>query len=71
VKEYSSFPRLFNPVQIGNLKLKNHIVMLPMGISFAGVNGEVTSHTIDYFSERAKGGVGYRTRLGFIDGRHP
>jgi len=32
--------------------------MLPMARQFQGLNGEVTPKTIDYFVERAKGGVG-------------
>lgn len=52
------FPRLFSPGNIGKVKLKNRIVMLPMGTSYAGINGEVTSKTIDHFVERAKGGTG-------------
>ncbi|MFC1980633.1 FAD-dependent oxidoreductase [Chloroflexota bacterium] len=56
--ENQYFPRLFSPAKIANVKLKNHIVMLPMGTSYAGISGEVTSRTIDYFVERARGGVG-------------
>lgn len=52
------FPKLFEPGQIANVKLKNRIVMLPMGTAFAGINGEVTHRTIDHYAERAKGGVG-------------
>ena len=32
--------------------------MLPMARQFQGFNGEVTQKTIDYYAERAKGGVG-------------
>lgn len=52
------FPYLFQKGKIGGLKTKNRIVMLPMARQFQGFNGEVTSKTIDYFTERAKGGVG-------------
>jgi 2,4-dienoyl-CoA reductase-like NADH-dependent reductase (Old Yellow Enzyme family)/thioredoxin reductase len=52
------FPHLFKKGQIGNLTIKNRIVMLPMARQFQGVNGEVSQKTIDYFTERAKGGVG-------------
>jgi 2,4-dienoyl-CoA reductase-like NADH-dependent reductase (Old Yellow Enzyme family)/thioredoxin reductase len=52
------FPHLFKKAKIGALTIKNRIVMLPMARQFQGVNGEVTQKTIDYFTERAKGGVG-------------
>jgi 2,4-dienoyl-CoA reductase-like NADH-dependent reductase (Old Yellow Enzyme family)/thioredoxin reductase len=52
------FPHLFKEGQIGNLHIKNRIVMLPMARQFQGFNGEVTQKSIDYYGERAKGGVG-------------
>jgi 2,4-dienoyl-CoA reductase-like NADH-dependent reductase (Old Yellow Enzyme family)/thioredoxin reductase len=53
-----NFPHLFKEGQIGNFEIKNRIVMLPMARQFQGFNGEVTQKTIDYYAERAKGGVG-------------
>lgn len=52
------FPRLFQPGYIGSLCLKNRLIMAPMQTGMAGVNGEVTQQLIDYFAERASGGVG-------------
>ena len=52
------FPRLFEPAYIGSLRLKNRLIMAPMQTGMAGVNGEVTQQLIDYFAERASGGVG-------------
>ncbi len=52
------FPNLFKEGHIGNFQTKNRIVMLPMARQFQGFNGEVTQKTIDYYVERAKGGVG-------------
>jgi 2,4-dienoyl-CoA reductase-like NADH-dependent reductase (Old Yellow Enzyme family)/thioredoxin reductase len=54
----SHFPHLFKEGRIGNVKIKNRITMLPMARQFQGFNGEVTQKTIDYYTERAKGGVG-------------
>ncbi|MFH1169702.1 MAG: FAD-dependent oxidoreductase [Chloroflexota bacterium] len=55
----SFFPRMFEPFSIGNkLRLKNRVVMLPIGTAYATVLGEVTQRTIDYYVARAKGGVG-------------
>lgn len=52
------FPKLFAPGNIGTIKLKNRFVMPPMGTSLADVNGAVSESLINYYVERAKGGVG-------------
>lgn len=49
--------KLFEKANIGNMKLKNRIVMAPMGTT-ADVDGGYNERSIDYFVERAKGGVG-------------
>jgi len=49
---------LFEPINIGNLELKNRIVMPPMATHFATKEGYVTQRQIDYYVQRAKGGVG-------------
>jgi len=56
-----SFPKLFEPIYIGKLKVKNRLVMLPMGTAYATASGEVTERTIGYYGERAKGGAGLIT----------
>ncbi len=50
---------LFTPIQIGNMIVKNRLLMSAMSINF-GVdeNCLVTDQLIEYFVERAKGGVG-------------
>ncbi|MDP2952805.1 MAG: hypothetical protein Q8O76_05775, partial [Chloroflexota bacterium] len=53
------FPKLFEPAQIDRVRLKNRIIMFPMGTAYASAIGEVTQKTIDHFVERAKGGVGF------------
>jgi len=50
--------RLFQPGKIGRLELKNRLVMPAMGTTLASPDGQVTSRMIDYYVERAKGGVG-------------
>ncbi|MFC1961603.1 FAD-dependent oxidoreductase [Chloroflexota bacterium] len=52
------FPYLFQPGQIARVKLKNRIVMFPMGTAYGSAVGEVTRRTIDYYAARAKGGAG-------------
>ncbi|MDO5037769.1 MAG: FAD-dependent oxidoreductase [Tissierellia bacterium] len=53
-----TFEKLFEVGQIGSLKVKNRIVMPPMGTGLAGLSGEVTEDLIRYYEERAKGGCG-------------
>jgi 2-enoate reductase len=51
--------RLFEPIKIGNVEIKNKIAMAPMG-TFGLVNddGSYNQRAIDYYVERAKGGTG-------------
>lgn len=53
-----SYAKLFEPGRIGNLELKNRIVMPAMGCSLAEVTGEPGPRMIKYYAERAKGGAG-------------
>lgn len=48
---------LFAPIKVGNLELKNRIVMAPMGTRFSP-DGYLTQQMKDYYVERARGGVG-------------
>ncbi len=50
--------KLFEPVRIGSMELKNRIVMPPMGTNFASEIGAVTERLVNYYVERAKGMVG-------------
>lgn len=52
------FAKLFQPGYIGNLELRNRIVMAPMGAGFAELDGRISQRQIDYYAARAKGGVG-------------
>lgn len=51
------YQNIFKEGKIGNLTLKNRIVMPPMGTNLAGSEGEVTDQLIAYYEERAKGGT--------------
>lgn len=55
------FKTLFSPFRLGNLELRNRIVMPPMATNFAGDDGSVNDRHIHYYVKRAKGGVGYIT----------
>ena len=50
---------LFSPFSISTLKINNRIVMPPMATNYASTEGFVTQRLIDYYVERAQGGVGY------------
>ena len=49
---------LFSPVQVGNMQLKNRLVMSPMGVNFGVEDGIVTEQLWEYLAARAAGGTG-------------
>ncbi len=56
------YQELFQPITINRLKIKNRIVMGPMGnISMAEELGRPSEKMISYFTERARGGTGLIT----------
>lgn len=52
------YTRLFSPIEIGGISIKNRIAMAPMGTHLQDEKGFVTRRLIQYLEERAKGGVG-------------
>jgi len=53
------FEKLFEPGKIGSMRLKNRIVMMPMGNGFMeNPDGGFSRRVRDYFEARAKGGTG-------------
>ena len=50
--------KLFEPIRIGPIELKNRIVMAPMATHFADETGGATSRMEAYYAERARGGCG-------------
>ena len=52
------FNKLLKPGHIGQLELRNRIVMAPMGTSFATPEGYVTERLKNYYEERARGRAG-------------
>jgi len=52
--------KLLSPIQIGNLEIRNRVVMAPMTNNFAQ-DGYVTEQMFHFYAERAKGGVGLVT----------
>jgi len=51
------FKKVFEPTSIGQMQLKNRIVMPPMGTGYAEA-GAVSQRMLDYYEARARGGVG-------------
>lgn len=49
---------LFSPFQVKSMRLKNRVVMSPMGSNLALCSGEISDEHIEYYRLRAAGGVG-------------
>lgn len=52
------YENIFNPLTVKNMTIKNRIVMTPMGTNYGEQNGEMSFLHMDYYEQRAKGGVG-------------
>src|SRR5262249_42314019 len=52
-----TYPLLATPGQMGPLRLKNRVVMAPMGTNYGTTDGFSTERDRHYYAERAKGGV--------------
>lgn len=49
---------LFQPMKIGTMEVKNRIAMAPMGSHSKNPDGSFNQQGVDFYVERAKGGVG-------------
>jgi 2,4-dienoyl-CoA reductase-like NADH-dependent reductase (Old Yellow Enzyme family)/thioredoxin reductase len=52
------FPALFSPFKVGRVMLKNRVVMAPMALKYANLDGGVSERQIAYYQDRARGGAG-------------
>ena len=52
------YDKIFTPLTVKTMTIKNRVVMPPMGSNFGGANGEITEEHIKYYEQRAKGGTG-------------
>ena len=52
------YEKLFTPIKIGNVEIKNRIAMAPMLMDFGQFDGTTTDQLMNYYEERAKGGTG-------------
>jgi 2-enoate reductase len=56
------YDHLFSPIQVNSIKIKNRIVMGPLGnVGIAAETGRPGNKMIQYYVERAKGGAGLIT----------
>ncbi len=56
------YTKMFEPIKINRLEIKNRLVMGPMGnVNLADETGRPSEKMISYFEARAKGGVGLIT----------
>ncbi len=64
--------KLFSPISIGAMELKNRIVMSPMHTDYGETDGTVSPKLKNYLVARAKGGVGLiTTEICSTDGQAP
>ena len=53
-----AYEHLLSPMKIGSMEVKNRTVMTAAEFSLGQANGKPTEMLMDYYEERAKGGVG-------------
>lgn len=53
-----NFKKLLQPGKIGNMELKNRMIMPGMGTNLAAADGTVSDVIVNYYARRANGGVG-------------
>ena len=63
------YQNLFQPVKIGNCEIKNRFAMAPLGpLGMSDPEGGWSQRGIDYYTARARGGVGLiHTGITFVD----
>ena len=55
------FDLLLSPISLGNVTIKNRVMMAPMGVGFAPGENKINDAYVRYFEARAKGGQGLIT----------
>ncbi len=51
-----AYNRLFEPIRIGTMEVKNRFVMAPMVTNYCEQDGSVTDRLVAYHRARARGG---------------
>ena len=54
----NTLSKLFSPIKIGNLEVKNRLAMAPIGSVYSSFDGALRREFKDFILARAKGGVG-------------
>ena len=54
----SEYKKIFEPLTIRRMTMKNRIMMTPMGTNYGEQSGEMSFLHINYYEQRAKGGTG-------------
>lgn len=62
----ATYGRLFSPLRLGHVTLRNRIAMMPHAVMFGAGYGSAINRTIDYHVERAKGGAGLIVMSNFL-----
>ena len=52
------FPKLFEPGQLGTLRVKNRLVKAPQTTGLSNKDGTVTQRLVDHYTHLADGGAG-------------
>ena len=52
------YDALLEPIEINNVLIKNRVSMSAMGVGSAIMDGNESEAAIDYYIERARGGIG-------------
>jgi 2-enoate reductase len=61
-RELWPYEKMFSPIRVNRVTIKNRLVMAPMGnVNMGEETGRPSAKMIEYFVERAKGGVGLIT----------
>lgn len=50
--------KILTPAKIGNVEIKNRVIVSSMCLYYSGKNGEVTEKMISFFGKRAEAGIG-------------
>ena len=50
--------KLFEPIKIGDVEIKNRIVMSPMALGFCEDDGTINDRFVEFYTQRAQGGAG-------------
>lgn len=58
---HPSFPKLFQPITIGSMKLKNRVALAPMGTSLGNKDDTLSERMIAFYARIAQGGAGLIT----------